>query len=86
METFSIKVRKIGNSKGIVIPQKFLKIVENENEEVLIVVDDAGILLKSIKPLPRKGWASAFKKMAKNNDDKLLMPDIFKDENFDAWK
>ncbi len=86
METLSLKVRKIGNSKGIVIPQKFLKIVENEREEVTIEVDDAGILLKSNKPSPRKGWAKEFKKMAKNNDDKLILPDIFKDENFDAWK
>lgn len=29
---------------------------------------------------PRKGWRNAFKKMAKNNDDKLLMPDVFEDE------
>ena len=86
METLSLKVRKIGNSKGIVIPQKFLRIVENEREEVTIEVDDAGILLKSNKPSPRKGWAKEFKKMAKNNDDKLIMPDVFKDENFDAWK
>ena len=86
METLSLKVRKIGNSKGIVIPQKFLRIVENEREEVTIEVDDAGILLKSNKPSPRKGWAKEFKKMAKNNDDKLIMPDVFKDENLDAWK
>ncbi len=86
METFSIKVRKIGNSKGIVIPQKFLKTVENENEEVTIEVGDSGILLKTNKPSPRKDWAKAFKKMAKNKDDKLILPDVFKDENFDAWK
>ena len=86
METLSLKVRKIGNSKGIVIPQKFLRIVENEREEVTIEVDDTGILLKSNKPSPRKGWAKEFKKMAKNNDDKLIMPDVFKDENLDAWK
>lgn len=86
METFSIKVRKIGNSKGIVIPQKFLKTVENEKEEITIEVGDTGILLKTNKPSPRKDWAKAFKKMAKNNDDKLIVPDVFKDETLDAWK
>lgn len=60
METFSIKVRKIGNSKGIVIPQKFLKTVENEKEEITIEVGDTGILLKTNKPSPRKDWAKAF--------------------------
>ncbi len=29
---------------------------------------------------PCKGWAKAFKRMAKNGDDKLLMPDVFEDE------
>jgi len=29
----------------------------------------------------RKGWDSAFKKMAANADDELLIPDVFKDEN-----
>ena len=86
METFSIKVRKIGNSKGIVIPQKFLKTVENEKEEITIEVGDSGLLLKTNKPSPRKDWAKAFKKMAKNKDDKLIVADVFKDENLDAWK
>ena len=86
METFSIKVRKIGNSKGIVLPQKFLKTVENDKEEILIEIGYTGILLKTNKPSPRKDWAKAFKKMAKNMDDKLILPDVFRDENFDAWK
>ncbi len=28
----------------------------------------------------RKGWAKAFQEMAKNGDDKLVMPDVFNDE------
>ncbi|HEY8687614.1 MAG TPA: hypothetical protein VIM07_00150 [Chitinophagaceae bacterium] len=36
--------------------------------------------LKKLKrKKPRRGWAKAFKRMAKNGDDKLLMPDIFDD-------
>ncbi len=81
-----LKVRKIGNSKGIVIPQKFLKIVQSEKEEIVIEVDEKGILLKSNNQFPRKGWAKAFKRMAKNGDDALLIPDIFKDETFEQWK
>ncbi len=85
METLKIKVRKIGNSKGIVIPKKYLKKVESDKEEILIEVDEKGILLKSHNQTPRKGWAKAFKRMAKNGDDKLLMPDVFEDENFEEW-
>jgi antitoxin MazE len=86
METLKIKVRKIGNSKGIVIPQKYLKKVESDKEDILIEVDEKGILLKSNDQSARKGWAKAFKRMAKNGDDKLLMPDVFEDETFEEWK
>ena len=86
MEIMKLKVRKIGNSKGIVIPQKFLKIVQSDKEEIVIEVDEKGILLKSIDQAPRKGWAKAFKRMAKKGDDTLLMPDVFEDEIFEKWK
>ncbi len=86
MEVMKLKVRKIGNSKGIVIPQKFLKIVQSAKEEIVIEVDEKGILLKSNDQSPRKGWAKAFKRMAKNGDDALIIPDIFEDEIFEEWK
>ncbi len=85
METLRIKVRKIGNSEGIVIPQKYLKVVKSHKDEIEIEVDEKGILLKSSTQTPRKGWAKAFKRMAKNGDDKLLMPDVFEDETFEEW-
>ena len=85
METLKIKVRKIGNSKGIVIPQKYLKIVEGDKEEIEIEVDEKGMLLKKHNEVPRKGWAKACKRMAKNGDDKLLIPDLFEDETFEEW-
>jgi hypothetical protein len=31
----------------------------------------------------RRGWQKHFKRMAKNGDDKLLMPDVFEEEKFD---
>jgi antitoxin MazE len=86
MQTLSIKVRKIGNSKGIVIPQKILKLVENDREEITMEIDEQGILLKMNDQNPRKKWATSFKKMAKNNDDKLIVPDVFEGENVDEWK
>jgi antitoxin MazE len=43
--------------------------------------------LKKLKrKKPRRGWAKAFKRMAKNGDDKLLMPDVFEDEKFELFK
>jgi antitoxin MazE len=86
MEIMKLKVRRIGNSKGIVIPQKYLKIVKGDKEEIEVEVDEKGILLKSNNDVPRKGWEKAFKKMAKNGDDKLILPDVFEDEIFEEWK
>jgi antitoxin MazE len=86
MEKFTLKVRKIGNSKGIVIPQKILKLIETDQEEILIEVDESGILLKSNKETVRNGWEKSFKKMAKHKDDQLIIPDVFENEKFDAWK
>lgn len=86
MEIMKVKIRRIGNSKGIVIPHKFLKTLQTDKEEIVIEVDEKGILLKSNDQSPRKGWAKAFKRMAKNGDDTLLMPDVFKDEIFEKWK
>jgi len=32
------------------------------------------------KKQPRKNWESAFKRMHANGEDKLLIPDVFSDE------
>ncbi|MDR1896249.1 MAG: hypothetical protein LBR10_05610 [Prevotellaceae bacterium] len=34
---------------------------------------------------PREGWAEAAEQQHTLNDDKLLTPDIFEDENLDWW-
>ncbi|KAA6348474.1 hypothetical protein EZS27_004074 [termite gut metagenome] len=41
-----------------------------------------------IEQHPRSGWAEASMRMHENDGDKLLMPDVFKDETFDEiqWK
>jgi antitoxin MazE len=78
MET---RIRKIGNSKGILIPDAILKQCEI-SEKVCVAVVDRCILIKPIDE-PRKGWAEAFQKMVAANDDVLLIPDVFDDEKFD---
>ena len=50
-----------------------------------LVLEKSYIILKP-KTSPRKGWEKSFKKMHENGDDKLLMSDVFEDENFDEWK
>jgi antitoxin MazE len=54
-------------------------------DKVEIILEDDQIVLKPIKT-PREGWAESFKKLHKEGDDQLLIPDVFEDEDFEEWK
>jgi len=79
-----VSVVKIGNSRGI----RFSKtIIERYNirDTVDLILDKGQIIIKPLSK-PRKGWDKAFIEMHANGDDKLVMPDIFEDENLEEWK
>ena len=78
-----ISVIKIGNSKGLRLSKDILTRY-NIKDKVELVLEKGYIILKP-KSEPRKGWESAFQKMHQNQDDNLLMDDIFEDESFDQW-
>lgn len=74
---------KIGNSKGLRLSKTILE-KYNITDKVELILEKEQIILKPISE-PRKNWESAFKSMHKNNDDKLLINDVFEDENLDEW-
>ena len=79
-----VSVVKIGNSRGI----RFSKtIIERYNirDTVEMILDKGHIIIKPLSR-PRKGWDKAFIEMYANGDDKLIMPDIFEEENLEEWK
>ncbi len=79
-----VSVVKIGNSRGI----RFSKtIIERYNirDTVEMILDKEHIIIKPLSK-PRKGWDKAFIEMHANGDDKLIMPDIFDEENLEEWK
>ena len=79
-----VSVVKIGNSRGI----RFSKtIIERYNirDTVEMILDKGHIIIKPLSR-PRKGWDKAFIEMHENGDDKLIMPDIFEEENLEEWK
>lgn len=80
METAVIK---IGNSRGLRLSKTILD-KYNIKDKVEIILEKGQIILKPIET-PRKNWEAAFQKMSKEGDDKMLIDDIFKDENFDEW-
>lgn len=78
-----LSIISIGNSKGIRLSKTLLE-KYNIVDKVELIMEKGYIILKP-KNEPRKNWDEKFEKMAQNNDDDLLMDDIFEDENFEEW-
>jgi antitoxin MazE len=79
-----VSVIKIGNSKGI----RFSKtLIERYNirDTVDLILGKGQIIIKPLSK-PRKGWEKAFMEMNANEDDKMIITDIFEDENPEEWK
>lgn len=76
-----IPVINIGNSKGIRIPKAILE-QYNISDTLEMVLEKGRIILKP-KSTPRQDWEESFKQMHENEDDALLIDDIFEDEIFE---
>lgn len=79
-----VSVVKIGNSRGIRFSKTILERY-NIRDSVNLILEKGHIIIKPVTK-PRKGWEKAFKEMHDNQDDRLLMPDIFDDEISEEWK
>jgi antitoxin MazE len=80
METAIIK---IGNSKGLRLSKTILE-KYNIKDKVEIILEMGQIIIKPIDE-PRKNWEAFFEKMNKEGDDKMLMDNVFNDEDFEEW-
>lgn len=78
-----ISIIPIGNSKGIRLSKSLLE-KYNITDKVELILEKGFIILKP-KVQPRNGWEKAFKKMHDQGDDKLLIDDVFEDENLEEW-
>ncbi len=78
-----VSVIQIGNSKGIRLSKTLLEKYNIQDTVELIM--EKGYFIVKPKVSPRKGWEKAFKKMHDNDDDKLLILDVFDDESFEEW-
>lgn len=82
MET---NVINIGNSKGVIIPAKFFKMLNLKNK-VRISISDDQIIIKPIEIAPRENWENIIKAdIEKNGVPHSELPDIFEDENLEEW-
>jgi antitoxin MazE len=81
METNIINV---GNSKGIIIPSKLLKIFGFENTVNVEAKD--GKLIISPNKKAREGWDKMIEdEIIKNGQPKQLLPDFIENEDLSEW-
>jgi antitoxin MazE len=77
-----IPIVSIGNSKGIRFSKTVIQKYHLQDEVELIFEEEALIIKPIVKA--RKNWDAAFTKMHEQGDDKLIINDVFEDENFEA--
>ncbi len=70
-----IAIRRIGNSKGMIIPTAILVQLGLEDEAEVTVNDDT-LIVRAPKKAVRSGWAEASKALAAAGDDALVMPEF----------
>jgi antitoxin MazE len=70
-----IAIRRIGNSKGIIIPTAILNQLGLEHEADLSIKDDALVIRPPQKEI-RAGWSEASKELSVSDDDALVMPEF----------
>ena len=80
METSIIQ---IGNSKGLRLSKTILEKYQIK-DKVELILEKGQIVIRPVDS-PRKNWEEEFRKMAQNEDDQLLMKDVFEDESFEEW-
>jgi len=79
-----VSVIKIGNSRGIRLSKTLLERYKIR-DTVDLIMEKGHIIIRPLSK-PRKGWDKAFIEMNANGDDKLIIDDVFQDENLEEWK
>lgn len=81
-----VNLIKIGNSKGLIIPSRLLKII-GLKEKVNIEVQDQRIIITPVEKLVREGWEEAIKaEIKREGQPERLMPDFFENEQENEWE
>jgi len=79
------RVVRIGNSQGIRIPKPLLEQI-GMLDDVELEVEDNRIIIRPVSH-PRDGWEEAFKCMAREDDDVLVIDDeCLKNEWDEEWQ
>jgi antitoxin MazE len=69
------QIRRVGNSRGVIIPKPMLKEAGLE-KEAEIALERGAIVIRKPRRNPRQGWAEASRKIAGAGDDKQIWPEF----------
>jgi antitoxin MazE len=75
-----ITIRRIGNSKGMIIPTAMLAQL-GLDKEAEITVEDGALVIRPPAKRPREGWAEASVSLAAAGDDALVLPEFSNSED-----
>jgi antitoxin MazE len=78
------RIIKIGNSKGLRLSKSILERY-NIKDEIELIFEEERIILRPVDT-PRKNWSAKFIEMHLNDDDSLLVDDVFRDDSFEEWQ
>jgi len=76
------KIRRMGNSRGLLIPKPLLEVVGLE-EQAEILVEGNTLVLRPPRKRPRSGWAEASKEVAARGEDALVWPEFSNEADAD---
>lgn len=76
------KIRRMGNSRGLLIPKPLLEQVGLE-EQAEILVEGNTLVLRRPKKSPRSGWAEASKEIVARGEDALVWPEFANETDAD---
>ncbi len=78
-------IRRLGNSRGILIPKPLLKQAGLE-DQAEILVEGNTLILRRPRKATRQGWADASKEIAARGEDRVALPDFANEADTDwTW-
>ena len=70
------EIRRIGNSKGVILPKPFISQAGLTEDEVEMTVEGDAIVLRRPRKEARSGWAEAARSLSAAGDDGLVWPEF----------
>jgi len=79
-----VKIRKIGNSAGVILSKAILDQC-SISDEVSLEVNDNKIIIHPVPVNPRRGWEEQFLKAGSLDDKEMLIGDFENSFDNDEW-